>query len=144
LAIPDFREDGWLPVGHHTATWEEVSERFDGTAGGRRAILTERLLKLRDDLRACGVSGIIVLDGSYISAKLEPGDFDLLLIAPADIQVRKDTNPSLADILDAEASEQRGYSLFYIPDDSPMQEMLRGLWDFSKEGVPKGIVEVAL
>jgi hypothetical protein len=52
--------------------------------------------------------------------------------------------PSLADLLDAETSERRGYSLFYIPANSPAREMLRGLWDVSKEGVEKGVVEVQL
>jgi hypothetical protein len=144
MALPDFRDDGWMPTGHHTATWDEVVDRFGGATGSRRALLTERLRKLRDDLRACNVTGIIVLDGSYISAKSEPGDFDVLLIAPADIQVRKDANPSLAVILDAEIAERNGYPLFFIPEDSPVREMLRGLWDISKTGVPKGVVEVEL
>jgi hypothetical protein len=24
VALPEFREDGWLPEGHHAVTWEEV------------------------------------------------------------------------------------------------------------------------
>jgi len=144
MALPPFRADGWLPSGHHAATWEDVFVRFGGTQENRRALLTERLRQLCDDLRACGVTGTLLLDGSYISAKAEPGDFDLLLIAPANIQVQKDANPSLTDLLDAEASERRGYSLFYIPENSPAREMLRGLWNVSKEGVEKGVVEVQL
>ena len=144
MPLPPFRQDGWLTAGHHSSTWEEVFERFGAEAGSRRARLSDQLRRLRDDLRACGVTGVLLLDGSYISARPEPGDFDLLLIAPADIQARKDAKPSLADLLDAEASERRGYSLFYIPEDSPACELLSGLWDISKEGVEKGVVEVSL
>ncbi len=118
---------------------------FGRSPESRRAVLTAALLQLRDDLRALGITGTLLLNGSYISAKPEPGDFDVLLIGPDDIQVRKDTEPSLERLLDAEAAEkERGYSLFYIPADSPALAMLRTVWDISKDGVGKGVVEVQL
>lgn len=145
MSMPEFREDGWLPEGHHPATWDEIESVFGGETGSRRALLTKQLLTLRDGLRICKIFGTILLDGSYISAKKEPGDFDVLLIGPADIQVRKENLPELSQWLDAEIAEkEKGYSLFYIPNDSPVIDMLKGFWDLSKEGVPKGIVEVVL
>lgn len=144
MAIPEFREDGWLPTGHHAGGWEEIVARFGGRPGSRRGLLTAKLSQLRDSLHAAGVPGTILLDGSYISEKPEPGDFDILLVGPADIQVRKDAEPNLATLLDANAAEERGYSLFFIPADSPARAMLSTLWDFSKEGVAKGVVELAL
>ena len=69
----------------------------------------------------------------------------MLLIGPADIQVRKDTEPDLARLLDAEMAEkERGYSLFFIPQDSPALGLLRTFWDVSKEGIPKGVLEVKI
>ena len=144
MPLPPFREDGWLPTGHHPTEWEEASARFGGAPGSRRRLLTARLLHLRDALRMAGVWGTILLDGSYISARQEPGDFDVLLIGPADIQIRKDAEPDIAGLLDARAAEERGYSLFFIPSDSPAREILSTLWDFSKEGIAKGVVEVKL
>ncbi len=144
MAIPDFREDGWLPIGHHSADWKSVAARFGGKPGSRRERLTARLADLRDALQAAGIGGTILLDGSYISEKPEPGDFDILLIGPADIQIRKDTEPDLARILDAADAEKRGYSLFFIPDNSPARALLSTLWDFSKEGVSKGVIEIGL
>jgi len=145
LPLPAFREDGWLPVGHHTATWEEVIIAFGGLPSSRRSLLTRTLIELRDALIANQVSGVLLLDGSYISTKAEPDDFDVLLIGPSDIQMRKDTEPNLAHLLDAEIAEkERGYSLFFLPQDSPVLELLRTFWDVSKEGVPKGVVEVRI
>ncbi len=87
----------------------------------------------------------MILDGSYISAKSEPGDFDVLLIGPSDIQLRKDIDPDLSLWLDAEIAEtERGYSLYYTPVNSPMIAFLYTMFDFSKENIPKGIVEVSL
>src|SRR5689334_20960000 len=74
--------EGLKPDGHWAATWEEIEARFDGQAGGRRALLTSKLLALRDGLRSAGVTGRMSLDGSYVSAKSEPGDFDVLVVGP--------------------------------------------------------------
>ena len=142
--IPGFRDDGWLPSGHYEASWSEVIELFGGTEGSRRSTLTRRLIDLRDVLRSHGVIGMLLLDGSYISDKLEPSDFDVLLIGPSNIQVIKDQDASLSRLLDAQGSEQRGYSLFYIPDDSNALPLLRTLWDISREGVTKGVIEVEI
>jgi hypothetical protein len=145
LPIPPFRADGWLPVGHHPATWEEVVARFGGGSGSRRALLTAKLLELRDALRACGVVGVLLLNGSYVSAKEEPGDFDLLLIGPADIQERKDASPELSVLLDSQEVERRyGCSLFYISSESSALGDIITLWDVTKEKVAKGSVEVRL
>ena len=144
MPIPEFRDDGWLPIGHYKADWNEIVVRFGGKPGSRRADLTAKLLQLRHSLQATGVSGTILLDGSFISGKTEPGDFDILLIGPADLQVRKDTEPNLASLLDTSAAEAQGYSLFFVTKDSPLRELISTVWDFSKEGIAKGIVELAL
>src|SRR5262249_28736828 len=120
MPIPPFREDGWLPVGHHAAEWDEIVCRFQGTLGSRREELTRKLLEFRDALRDCGISGSLLLNGTYVSAKEQPTDFDLLLIAPANIHALMELDPKLAALLDAEGAEkQRGYTLFYVPNDSP-------------------------
>ena len=145
MPIPPFREDGWLPVGHHEATWEEIIDRFGGSPDSRRGVLTKKLLELREQLRSRGIVGFLLLNGSYISEKPEPADFDVLLVGPPDIQVRKDSDPELALLLDAEHAEKvGGFSLFYFPRDSPALETLSTFWDLSKEGIAKGIIRVPL
>ena len=145
MPIPAFREDGWLPVGHHPVSWEEIDAHFGGDPHSKRAMLMQKLRTFRDGLRACGCSGRIILDGSFVSAKLVPGDFDMLLVLQPDIQQRKDSNPRLSRLLDAEMSEnQDGYSVFYAPENSSAIDFLLPMWDNSKEGIAKGVVEVEL
>ena len=144
MPIPPFRPDGWLPSGHHAADWDEVLLRFGGKPNSRRAQLTAELTHLRDALQAAGVTGTILLDGSYISEKPEPGDFDVLIVGPADLQMRKDREPNLASLLDASTAEAQGYSLFFVTEASPMRKVISAVWDFSKEGIAKGVVEIAL
>ena len=80
MPLPDFREDGWLPEGHHAATWEEIAARFGGTPGSRRADVLASLLAWRDSLCANGIGGRLILNGSFVSAKEAPGDFDCIFV----------------------------------------------------------------
>lgn len=72
--LPEFKKiNGLLPAGEHEATWAEVSERFGGNAG-RKALLAG-LLAACYSLRGAGV-GFLYLDGSFVTAKKNPGDWD--------------------------------------------------------------------
>lgn len=71
--IPPFDESGKLPRGIHQATWREFVERY-GTSDRRRELLEglrRALVSLREArcLRA-------YIDGSFVTAKKRPGDFD--------------------------------------------------------------------
>jgi len=71
--IPDFETDGLLPPGVHWASWQEFSDRF-GTNEHRKNLLSG----LRDalvSLKAAGCQTIYV-DGSFVTSKETPGDFD--------------------------------------------------------------------
>lgn len=78
MPIPEFRNDGWLPEGHHRATWEEIETVFGGETGSRRNRIIQQLLIWRNKLREKGITGLLVLNGSFVSSKKEPGDFDAI------------------------------------------------------------------
>ena len=72
--LPAFDPDsGRLPEGVHPATWDEVVERFGWTA--RRRQLLDGLAHAIDVLAAAGCTRIW-LNGSFVTAKDEPADFD--------------------------------------------------------------------
>jgi hypothetical protein len=73
VTIPPFQEGGNLPPGIHDATWEEIVDRFGFTA--RRKELLTGLHEALLSLRAAGCRRAYV-DGSFVTAKEEPGDFD--------------------------------------------------------------------
>lgn len=72
--IPAFQTDGNLPPGIHWATWDEVVERFGYTAERR-----QRLASLRTALYQLRRAGCptAYLDGSFVTAKPNPGDYDV-------------------------------------------------------------------
>ena len=71
--IPPFDERGNLPPGIHEADWNELETRFNGS--GHRV---ELLAGLREALVALRVAGCrtAYIDGSFVTAKEEPDDFD--------------------------------------------------------------------
>ncbi len=80
MPLPEFREDGWLPRGHHQATREEIESLFGGQPGSQRAKVLSNLLHWRDAIRAKKLSGLLILNGSFISQKVAPGDFDCIFV----------------------------------------------------------------
>lgn len=77
--IPDFVDIGapapWpvLPPGLHDATLDEARLRFATTPHRRR--LFEGFSRATDSLRQAGCA-TVYLDGSYVTGKPHPGDFD--------------------------------------------------------------------
>jgi hypothetical protein len=72
--IPDFDAvTGNLPAGEHLATWQELLDRYGYTPW--RGRLLDGLLDALRLLRAAGC-GRAWIDGSFVTAKEEPGDFD--------------------------------------------------------------------
>ena len=74
MALPPFREDGTLPIGEHVASWAELESRFGG--GHRRTTLVNGLRAALDELQRVGCTAAWI-DGSFVTNKAEPNDFDM-------------------------------------------------------------------
>ena len=64
---------GYLPQGVHEADWDEVAGRFGGN--DVRDVLVRHLFKACLNLAQAGCTKLL-LDGSFVTAKSEPGDYD--------------------------------------------------------------------
>lgn len=74
MMIPAFRADGTLPEGIHSAQdWGEVKRVF-----GRSARRRELLARMHPGLQNLAAAGCprVLLDGSFVTTKREPGDVD--------------------------------------------------------------------
>jgi predicted nucleotidyltransferase len=79
-------EDGVLPEGVFDCTIEEIDRTFGRFQGSDQRIkLTVKLRAFLDEVRRSGLSDTVIVDGSYISAKDEPSDIDLLVVAKTEI-----------------------------------------------------------
>jgi hypothetical protein len=73
MSIPLFEPDGLLPPGIHGADWSEVMSRF-GASAYRQSLVNGFLEAAR--LLAFAGCRILYLDGSFVTDKVFPGDFD--------------------------------------------------------------------
>ena len=88
MPIPPLNEIGVLPPGTHACTIGEVQERFGVFKGSdRRIVLTARLFEYFVAASAANVGSCLYVDGSYVTAKPEPDDIDLLLILREDVEL---------------------------------------------------------
>jgi hypothetical protein len=71
--IPPFDAIGNLPAGVHWTRWREFAARFGWNA--RRRGLLDGLKRAIDSLRKAGCREVYI-DGSFVTAKDLPGDFD--------------------------------------------------------------------
>jgi hypothetical protein len=71
--IPALTAEGLLPPGIHHASWVELERRF-GYNPTRRRLLSG----LRRAAKALALAGceVLYLDGSFVTDKEEPGDYD--------------------------------------------------------------------
>ena len=74
VVVPDFETSGLLPPGIHLVTWAELDSQFGFSQ--RRLALLEGLALGLASLREAGCQTVYV-DGSFASAKVSPGDFDV-------------------------------------------------------------------
>ena len=102
--IPAFDADGLLPAGMHQATKIEVSARF-GFSERRQALLAG-LYRALQALKLAWCRRVY-LDGSFITAKTDPNDFDACW-DPAEVDYRR-IDPVLYDFDAGRRAQKRKY-----------------------------------
>lgn len=141
--IPPFDERGNLPPGIHEADWDELETRFNGTA--RRvellAGLREALIALRD--AGCRTAYV---DGSFVTAKEEPADFDGCWDAVGvDASL---LDPVLLDFAHPRTAQKERFGGELFPAVAPADPKSGALFlDFfqrDRDGKRKGIVRIDL
>jgi hypothetical protein len=79
--IPALNENGYLPPGVHPASIDEVIHRF-GAGSNVREAQAESLQWLMPLCRRAGISKLLI-DGSFVTDRLEPNDVDCVLLQGA-------------------------------------------------------------
>ena len=133
---------GNLPAGEHVADWPAIVERF-GTTPWRRQLLDGLALALRD-LRAAGCRRAYV-DGSFVTTKQHPGDFDACWeMDGVDFDRMDDVLLTFDQGRRAQKMKYRG-ELF--PADAaadPLGTLFRDFFQRDRDGNPKGIIVIDL
>lgn len=92
--IPRCNDDGYLPPEIHPATLEELAARF-GQGSELRQVQMESVRWLVDLARRAGAIRIVV-NGSFVTEKLEPNDVDCVVLSGPDFP--RDTAAEAKDV----------------------------------------------
>jgi len=110
----EFDERGNLPPGIHRLTWTEIVTRY-ATSTRRRELLDGLLDALRS-LKTAGCT-TAYLDGSFVTSKVHPGDFDVCWESADVVFDRLD--PELQDFSDERATQKARYGGELFPAEWP-------------------------
>lgn len=141
--IPEFDDLGRLPPGVHFASWDEIVSRFGGSVWRSTLLagLKEALLSLKN--AGCPVAYI---DGSFVTAKGSPGDFDACW---DEVGVDPDVlDPVLLDFTRKRAAQKAKFRGELFPASSfadPQGNSFLKFFQIDKAtGDPKGIIAIDL
>jgi hypothetical protein len=131
--IPPLRPDGTLPPGVHHASLAEVLTAYPAR-NHQRHLLDDALREVVDQLWRLDPTLTIFVDGSYVTAKAEPNDVDLLVISTRynELSVRQ----YLDRVCPVEAVSVHLYVEPQVP--SPLLDF----FTTTRRGTAKGIIEL--
>src|SRR5947208_15836857 len=113
MAIPAFNRMGDLPVGIYQVTLSECVERF-GPGGEKRRQVSATLVEICRLANGTGKLNHVIVFGSYVTAKTEPRDVDIILVMEDDFDVEK-CDASAQPLFDHNRADlQFGASVFWI------------------------------
>jgi hypothetical protein len=141
--IPPFNIDGNLPEGIHTASASEIVQSFGGTA--HRDWLLEGLFAALRELKSAGCRKVYV-DGSFVTEKEIPGDFDGCWDVAGVDPTRLD--PVLLTFGSGRAAQKAKYHGELFPAQTVEGASGNTFLEFFQvdrdSGVRKGIIEISL
>jgi hypothetical protein len=130
--IPAFNYEGYLPPGIHPATLDEIAARF-GQESELRRVQMESLRWLVGLATRAGVSRIVV-NGSFVTDKLEPNDVDCVLLV----------GPGVPRDVAAEAELLAGLPFINMAlvDREAFAQFTEKTFATDRDSIPKGMIEV--
>ncbi len=145
MQLPPFTDEGELPDGVHPADLSEVIGRFGGGTR-RRGEVAARLQRIYDLARASGGLDRLIVFGSFVTAKPEPNDVDVVLVMRDDFELAACPSECLVLFDHRRADEDLGASVFWVRPallfGEPLADFIAG-WGRRREGGRRGIVEVS-
>ena len=144
MPLPNLNLEGELPEGIHKTTIDEVVSQF-GSGTSQREIVTARLQKIYQLAKGTGYLQRFLIFGSYITAKPEPNDIDVILVFDDDFNTAICSEEVKKLLSHQLAATEFGASIFWIRPSllflETLDEFING-WQVKRDGTLRGIVEV--
>lgn len=143
MALPAFNEAGDLPPGVYRALLAEVLERF-GKGSRQRCIVADRLVRVYELVASTKHLARFVVFGSFVTAKVEPNDVDIILLMEDAFDLALVTGEAALVFQHAEADARFGVSVFWTRRSGAIggEQAMIEHWQVRREGGLRGIVEI--
>ena len=141
MTILDFNQSGELPLGEHKATMPQIQERF-----ATNPIRTSQFNGLTKAVTALANAGCttVWLDGSYVTQKAEPADYDAAFDANGIDWIELGVaEPELLDFDAPRSTQKRVYGGELIPNIEGGVDFV-AFFQANRNGEPKGILRIDL
>lgn len=142
----EFDENGYLPLGIHLIEWEEFDEQFNYNSTRQRLI--DGLELAMTQLKAAGCRKMYI-NGSFVSNKPKPGDFDACWEENGvNMASKKLLAPTLYNFALQRAEQKIKYKGEIFPANYPANESATPYIDFfqfdTRTNIRKGIIAIDL
>jgi hypothetical protein len=141
--LPAFNEEGDLPPGVHRATLSVVLERFGQGSAQRRAV-ADRLTRVYHLAASTGQLARFVVFGSFVTAKAEPNDVDIVLVMEDAFDLTSVTGEPALVFQHMQADAHFGASVFWTKRSGALggEQAMIEYWQVRRDGGRRGIVEI--
>ncbi|MCI0388550.1 MAG: hypothetical protein MOB07_07260 [Acidobacteria bacterium] len=146
MPLPEFNSLGDLPEGVHRTTFDEALARF-GQGSLQRQRVTARLNRVYELAQKTGKLERFVIFGSYVTAKSDPNDVDIILVMRDDFREQDYSEETLPVFNHLRAQRELGASVFWIRADMVLLETVDQFvahWQVKRDLTRRGIVEIIL
>ncbi|MEW6207316.1 MAG: hypothetical protein AB1631_03050 [Acidobacteriota bacterium] len=144
MILPEFDDRGDLPEGIYRASLKDVIARF-GHGSRQREFVTQRLTRIYELAQRTGKLERFIIFGSYVTAKPEPNDVDILLVMSDDF-LYSECDEETALLFDNQrAQRELGASVFFIRTTTVLLETVDefiAYWQTKRDKSLRGIIEV--
>lgn len=143
MAFPAFNEAGDLPPGVHRATLPQILKRFGQGTIQRRAV-ADRLSRVHQLATSTGQLARFVIFGSFVTAKAEPNDVDIILLMEDTFDLSVVSGEAALVFQHMEADAHFGASVFWTKRSGAFggEDAMIEYWQARREGGLRGIVEI--
>ena len=144
MPLPELDSNGDLPIGVHRASLDEVIARF-GYGTSQRRLVTTLLLRVLKLAEGTGKLERFVIFGSYVTAKPNPNDVDIILIMRDDFREWECDEETAPVFHHLRAQAELGASVFWTAPCGVLLETVDQFiehWQVKRDHSRHGIVEV--
>lgn len=144
--LPEFDIDGDLPPGIHQATLDELEQLLGRFLVSDRRINVFAIFKqLMVMARSSGIVDRIVVGGSFVTAKPEPNDIDVVIILSMDVDFETIT-ASQYTVTDRRAVRRvlksEALDIITVRDGTTRMDLVLEFFQSTRDNKQVGVVEV--